>query len=613
MPDFKPLLETIYGSDTAPGYMLAVFSLSLLLTNITKVRGHFYSIYNECCLYFAEISLIVYFSYLLYRDTILLYIAVLGLAGSVILFGGNWLYVRVSLARTAQNRDDLKRWEGVDNFHSWGMTYAQHYLHEWYKASSLVVLGSMTKSDGIIKELENNTGKRFSDNSNEHRFYKARFAYYRGIRAFLCEDTAEAISQFQKMDTFSEKNRVIQWLFEGVDENFYRINALINLGASYTKRGNYYEACEHLERAVREISGKKQYASVLNVLYHNYIISALQVEPDAVNIVLQEYQKAIGDKDIKAEMLWFNEKMSVMHQTSTDYEGIERELQGFFLKMMKELENEKHVKQRCAFIADMSRIVFANHFDPQNVLLAIKENLKYFDDLPMPLKFRAYSGIDYMFMNLSEVPQTVKYQSEKDKARLYMASQAENDLKDYYDSLPIVAVYSKMECYGSLASLHSANQMMRNADLINKELNDVVKKSTEIKETGINSFETHLQVRRNIKKSKKKKSRPGFINDRYELGKTLSYMNAEVDIAEREDLTYAAYHIRLNMIDEICAIVNLDSNGYPISIDKMKSFMTIIEDEYIPKIQNDHIVLAEFAIRLSVRRHIVGGVNSTLL
>lgn len=598
------------------GWLATLFiSITLIFGWDIKLYKTVYSRYNRVCVYIVEIGFIFLMLYWNLRNTnqyakCLLYISIFLPAFAFVLFVAPQIELFCFNKKWIEEPDPVIRWRMLDT-HPVGLTHGEDYDREWRKVSTLIFFGCFSIADVKMEEL-NEKAKKWRESSKKCKKHHTRVSYYNGMKEMFSDDKDSALSSFKAMEEYADNNVDYENLF----------TSYMNIGACYARRGDYHSACDSFHAALslldqheREHGYKSKMVRQhnLSTLYYDYVLCLFQVEPEKVNLLLEDYKNRLGDA-AEERINWFNVRLVAMRQQNVDHKKQETEIQKFYKSTYPLLMDSK---QKCVFIASMARIACDARLNPEGMLNDLHKDFKSFSALPMPEKFVAYHALDYMFTRLGGKVYDKTYRKERVAVHRYMNEQADAELNKYMHSLPAEAIIQRIQCYENLAGIYNANQTVVN-DIQHAEFDAVLHGVSPIE-----AVEEALDKQKNEEhfgKGHKKNKKPGkSVKDRswkkdhqYNLQKTISYLEEAAKKAEDEGLVDYAFHIRLNIVDEMTALVNMNEDGWPKYPDEMHKQMDIIEDKYLPLIENDKISLAEFAIRLGFFHLLLGEYDKCL-
>lgn len=598
---------------------IALLLITAIFFIIADVHNHqkVYSRWNKLVIILAEIGLILSLLLLYWKmkasgqySKYLLTISILLFGLALILFVVPQIRLHSFNKKWLEEPDALERWRQLEGSKPVGLTHWEAYDWDWHKVATLIFFGCFSRADIKMEELRN-TAEKWSPNSKKYRKYKTRENYYHGMKAMYNNDNASALSYFQAMVEHAGNNVDFENLF----------SSYVNLGVCYARRGDYHAACDRfrdalvlLDKHEREY-GKEDNASRrqnLFVLYSDYALCLYQTEPQRVEQLLEDYRHRLNSESAEESINWFNVYLTVMRQQQINHDKQEAEILDFYKTTLAIL---KDTKQRCIFVSSMARIACDARLNPEGVLEELHKCFKSFYELPMPDRFIAFSNLDYMFSRMGGQFYDKTYRKERVAAHQYIRVQAADDINKYLHSLPVEAVIPQINCYEYLASVYSANQMVVN-DVLHEDFDAVLHgiSPMDAVQEALNKQREDAQPGKGRKKKKAStvKSQNKKQKYSYDLKKPLGYLEEAAKKADDEGLVDLAYHIRLNMVDEMTALVNMNEDGWPKYSDEIHDRIKHIEKDYLFNIQDDKMAIAEFAIRLSFFHLLLGEYNECL-
>lgn len=587
---------------------LLTIAFSLLFADI-KLYHSIYSRWNRCCLYLAEACLILFLLYWKLRGINryaenLLWLAILLSASDFVLFIIPQVRLYIFNRKWMEEPDALARWRLLDKTPV-GLTQWEAYNREWRKVSTLIFLACFSKAEVKVGELEK-YAQKWNNNSRKYKEHQTRVNYYHGMKAMSRNDNDSALSYFKAMEKHSGSTDF---------ENLFSSN--VNIGVCYARRGDYHLACDSFRAALvlldkHELEHGNKDTIVrrqnLFVLYSDYAICLYQTKPERVDQLLDDYRSRI--EDTAEELInWFNIHMTIMRQQQLAHSKQEFEIQEFYKATYPLLKDSK---ERCIFISSMARIACDARLNPKSMLDDLHKELKSLDDLLMPDKFVVFSNLDYMFSRLGGRFYDKTYRKERTAVHEYMSGQAADDLNKYLHSLPTEAVYQQIQCYQNLASVYSANQMVVN-DIQHAVVDAVLqgKSPMDAVQEALDKQKEQSGTNQKKKKSHRKKQDREYHRE-YDIKKPIGYLEEAAKKADDEGLVDLAFHIRLNIVDEMTVLINMNEDGWPKYPEEMHTRIDAIEHDYLPQIQDDKMAIAEFAIRLSYFHLLLGEYDECL-
>lgn len=199
--------------------------------------------------------------------------------------------------------------------------------------------------------------------------------------------------------------------------------------------------------------------------------------------------------------------------------------------------------ERCVLEATTARMVCTGRLHPEIVISRLSEDIEYFSQLPIPLRYGCFKEIDYMFKDLGG-NLTKDNNKVKETAHWYIVNQAIYDLEKYRSELPSEAVYEIGYCLKERAGLLKYNP------------------------------------------------------ERYDWNTFIKDMNSAMLLYKENEL-WADYALcNLNIVDEALSELNMDSKQESLHPDIMKASIHEVEN-ILPELM-EHPILNEIYLRLSI-------------
>ena len=187
--------------------------------------------------------------------------------------------------------------------------------------------------------------------------------------------------------------------------------------------------------------------------YYNYVFNQTRITPK-ISIqecldMLEPVKKYIDIEDPKQYIAYSDIVIEILRQKKADKKQIDEVINGNFEYLVN--ANLTDI-ERCSLEASTARMVCTGRLNPNFVIEKLSKDIELFSKLPMPIRYRCFKEIDYMFKDLGG-PITKKNHRIKEKAHRYIVNQAINDLDDYKSRLPSEAIYEICYCLKEKAGL----------------------------------------------------------------------------------------------------------------------------------------------------------------
>lgn len=380
------------------------------------------------------------------------------------------------------------------------------------------------------------TAKALLENLTSDKAYQYFMRY---ILEYSSGDMESAKQSIQKADDFQDKHT----------DPLVRVQIMLDHGVSYADSNNYQVADDYFRKAAEYYKNKKvKNSHLLFSIYRNYAINKLNManpitgKPDetwkTISPTIEEYKSQLNLKKFYEQINLFNLKLDILRHIKAEREDVDKIVQEALSKIKS---GNLPIENKLVFASSVSRIVWSSMLNPEPCLKFITENMEVFDSLDPESRYHALFNINLLFEELygDLVADFIKL---KDYAKDYFLHQAQSDLESWRNVLPNEAVYMRCTCLMELAG--------------------------------------------------HQKKMPG-----YNYEKSLSYFYSSINLCHENHLYVNENLYRLAVIDELCAIENLDKNHEPKMADEMRSQCKAVE-KFIPTLIQ-HPAISEFNLRLS--------------
>lgn len=324
-------------------------------------------------------------------------------------------------------------------------------------------------------------------------------------------------------------------------EPIIQVEILVNQGVSYASQKNYHAADDSFHHATQEY--KKlglNNKSLLFIIYKNYAFNKTRLDKNnqSYESIVSEY-KALLDLNCYSDQLdFFNLELELQRQANVSREESNKFVKDIFTTFM---ESNLPLENKVMFAGSIIRIVWSAALDPEQCLTVLDNNYRVLDTLQPIARYRINKELSLLFKDLhGDLPEM--YSTLRDTVRTYMVCQAEKDLNVHRKALPYEAIFARCYCLEELAGIERSKQDYNSKTVIS------------------------------------------FISDAIKLFQDNSLLVDEL-------------MSRLNIMDELCAIENVDLNLEPINPVEMRRQFAKIES-ILPSLMQ-HPVRGELGIRLS--------------
>lgn len=318
-----------------------------------------------------------------------------------------------------------------------------------------------------------------------------------------------------------------------------------NRGVALIGAGEYRLAQDCFKKAI-------EYGNENNVFdpelwlntYYNYVFNQTRITPEIsiqeCHDMLELVKKHIDIEDPKQYITYSNIIIEILRQKKASREQIDEVINGDF----EYLVNAKLTDQeRCSLEATTARMVCTGRLNPELVVERLTKDIDKFLQLPMPLIYRCFKEIDFMFKDLRGSI-TERNQKIRETAHWYIVNQAANDLEKYRSEMPSEAVYEICYCLKEKVGLM--------------------------------------------------KYRP----DRYNWDEFLKNMRSAQLLYKENELLADYVLCCLDVMDEALAECNLDSEMKPVHLDVMREMLSEVEKALLDLME--HPILNQICLRLSL-------------
>lgn len=293
----------------------------------------------------------------------------------------------------------------------------------------LVNLGSMRKARTYLEEICQEKGG----------FY--HFSLH--ILAFRSGDLKNSFLEIQAAEDSDDLK----------DDPFLQFQIIMNHGVCYAAEKNYHLADEYYNRAIAFYNDYHFHdKDLLGTFYYNYAFNLLRLNPDTVawQTALAECQARLDMKKTDAQIRMLNLRLEFLRQTEAPREAINDLLQGAFLTITK---SNLPIKNQVFFASSSARIAWAAQVNPIPCLKLLSSNISVIESLPANQRYLVYAELDILFRDFHG-PSNDLFAPLRNRVSGYMQTEAENDLRQWQNSLPEEAVYARCDCLKKTAILY---------------------------------------------------------------------------------------------------------------------------------------------------------------
>jgi len=379
--------------------------------------------------------------------------------------------------------------------------------------------------------------------------YKNDKAFYHFMKAIILNFRGDHKSELVEIKLAEDS-------CDGNTEPLIHFQIIHNRGVAYIGAGEYMLADDCFKRTMAY--GKEQNISDSDLwlnTYYNYIFNKTRITPEMTIQqcldLLEGVKEHIDIENPKQYIAYSNIVIGLNRQMRSDRSVIDEIINTDFAYLINADLTED---ERCVLEATTARMVCTGRLNPELVIKTMSKDLDKFLNLPMPLKYRCFKEIDYMFRDLRG---NIVSENNvlKENAHWYIINGAVHDLEEYRSSLPSEAVFEKCYC------------MKEQAGLLKYKLDTY-------------SWKVFLDIMESTK------------------------------LLYRENELYAELAVcDLDIMDEGTAEWNLDKSFKSIYEDDMRKVLAEIED-IIPKLL-EHPILNEIYLRLSIYCFAIGDIEKS--
>lgn len=414
----------------------------------------------------------------------------------------------------------IKAWKDMQNIKLSCLTPWQVKKYNKRRLYLRVILGNMC---GAEQELEQ---------------YQSDKSFYHYMKAVL-------LNMKGKFREEIKEEKLAEDYCNGDTEVLLHFQIIANRGVGYVSVGEYRLANDCFKRAIdygREMKLDNYYLWINT--YYNYIFNLTRLDSElSINAcldMLKEVKEYIDLENPKQYLAYSNTVIELLRQMKADRKYLNQVInQDFEYLINAGLTNF----ERCVLEATTARMVCTGRLHPEIVISRLSEDIEYFSQLPMPLRYECFKKIDYMFKDLGG-NLTKDNNKVKETAHWYIVNQAIYDLEKYRSELPSEAVYEICYCLKERAGLLKYNP------------------------------------------------------ERYDWNTFIKDMNSAMLLYKENEL-WADYALcNLNIVDEALSELNMDSKQESLYPDIMKASIHEVEN-ILPELM-EHPILNEIYLRLSI-------------
>lgn len=414
----------------------------------------------------------------------------------------------------------IKAWKDMQNIKLSCLTPWQVKKYNKRRLYLRVVLGNMC---GAEQELEQ---------------YQSDKSFYHYMKAVL-------LNMKGKFREEIKEEKLAEDYCNGDTEALLHFQIIANRGVGYVSVGEYRLANDCFKRAIdygREMKLDNYYLWINT--YYNYIFNLTRLDSElSINAcldMLKEVTEYIDLENPKQYLAYSNTVIELLRQMKADRKYLNQVINQDFEYLINAGLTDS---ERCVLEATTARMVCTGRLHPEIVIGRLSEDIEYFSQLPMPVRYRCFKEIDYMFKDLGG-NLTKDNNKVKETAHWYIVNQAIYDLEKYRSELPSEAVYEICYCLKERAGLLKYNP------------------------------------------------------ERYDWNTFIKDMNSAMLLYKENEL-WADYALcNLNIVDEALSELNMDSKQESLYPDIMKASIHEVEN-ILPELM-EHPILNEIYLRLSI-------------
>lgn len=321
-------------------------------------------------------------------------------------------------------------------------------------------------------------------------------------------------------------------------EPIIQVEILANQGVSYVSQKNYHAADDSFNSAIKEYKrlGLND-KTLLDIIYNNYAFNKTRLNISWKDVA-SEYRTLLDLDCLSDQLNYFNFELQMLRQTNAPREVLSEVVKNSFNKL---LEGNLPIKNKVLLAGSAVRIVWSAMLDPTQCLTVLNDNYSMINILHPNARYKINKDLSLLFKDLhGDLPES--FSTLRDHARYYMAQQAEHDIQTYRRLLPDEAIFLRCYCLEELAGIERIKQA-------------------------------------------------------YEAQKVISFLSDAVKLYQDNSLLIDEIKLRLNIMDELCALENLNESLEPQNPEEMKQQLYEIES-LLPKLKS-HPFRAEIGIRMS--------------
>lgn len=236
------------------------------------------------------------------------------------------------------------------------------------------------------------------------------------------------------------------------DDPLLQFQIIMNHGVCYAAEKNYHLADEYYNRAIAFYNDHHFHdEDLLETFYYNYAFNLLRLNPDtaAWQTALAECQSRLDMKKTDAQIRMLNLRLELLRQTEAPREAIDDLLQSAFSTITK---GNLPIKNQVFFASSSARIAWAAQVNPIPCLKLLSSNISVIESLPANQRYLVYAELNILFRDLHG-PSNDLFAPLRNRASGYMQTEAENNLRQWQNSLPEEAVYARCDCLKKIAVL----------------------------------------------------------------------------------------------------------------------------------------------------------------
>lgn len=323
------------------------------------------------------------------------------------------------------------------------------------------------------------------------------------------------------------------------------VQILHNRAVSLISRGYYRDADKALKSTLQFVEERKiRDKELLLIIYYNYAFNRIRIEGRSADwrAIIDELQAHLNMAHPIEYLSLSNIRLELMREAEEPAGNLNQMVNSGFERIIRDRRLPE--KNKVVLAASTARIVWASGLDPRPCIHYLAARKEILLSLPLPVRYESMKQINIMFGELFGCP-SEEEAALREYAFWYRKNQAIPDLERYLGSseLPSVSIYSRIHLLKELAALQ-------------KE---------------------HLE--------------------QYELKHFMALMQDAAALCDENSLLPEGLQCRLNIMDELCGVQNLDHNFKAAHADIMWEQLGWVEAHLDEMTETSQ--LAEVYLRLS--------------